>query len=338
MAHTHEVYDTDRAFSIDPITRAIVKDPENTKVLIVQNDHRSEEFTFKLPKEIEGHDMALCNEVEVHYLNIGSTRTEQEIGIYTVEDFAVDPEDANYMKFTWKVSQRATQYAGSLHFALRFSCITNNTVDYSWNTVPYTAITIAQSIYNDEVIDDYTDILEQWEVRLLNSMITSIEQTVVGVEDGSVNVLTVTMGDGTKQNFEVRNGTPPIKGMDYWTDEEVNGVIETIRNEVDDDIVAIQTDMTTKGNCEILILRDVEVPVTAWAPDTTDEEYPYRASIADERISVDHLVDVRFSRADSKSYKYSPDADTVDGMIYIYTNELPTASITIPIINLIKEA
>ena len=337
MAHTHEVYDTDRAFSIDPITRAIVKDPANTKVLIVQNDHRSEEFTFKLPKEIEGHDMALCNEVEVHYLNIGSKRTDQEIGIYSVEDFAVDPEDENFMKFTWKISQRATQYAGSLHFALRFSCITNNSVDYSWNTVPYTGITIAQSIYNDEVIDDYTDILEQWEVRLLNSMITSIEQTVVGVEDGSVNILTVTMGDGTQQNFEVRNGTPPIKGTDYWTEEEVNGVINQIRNEVDDEIVAIQTDMATKGNCEILILRDVEVPVTEWAPDDTDAEYPYRAIIVDERISVDHIVDVIFDRADVKTYNYSSNAETIDGAVYIYTNTIPTASITIPIIKFIKE-
>ena len=68
MSHIHSVYDGDTHFKIDPVTRQI----ENTsgKVILMQNDHNSERFTFEIPRTIDGHDMSQCNAVEVHYINI----------------------------------------------------------------------------------------------------------------------------------------------------------------------------------------------------------------------------------------------------------------------------
>jgi hypothetical protein len=53
--------------------------------------------------------------------------------------------------------------------------------------------------------------------------ISNVEQTVTSTEDGGVNVVTVSLTDGRKENFQVRNGSkgnPPVKGQDYWIDED----------------------------------------------------------------------------------------------------------------------
>ena len=67
MSHEHVVTDSDGIFSIDSRTRVIKN--ESGKECVVQYDHNSERFTFILPRIIEGHDMLLCNYVEVNYVN-----------------------------------------------------------------------------------------------------------------------------------------------------------------------------------------------------------------------------------------------------------------------------
>lgn len=66
MAHKHSVYDTDPHFAIDPITRAITNQ-STTKTQLMQYDHNSERFTFEIPRLVDGHDMKLCDKIEIHY-------------------------------------------------------------------------------------------------------------------------------------------------------------------------------------------------------------------------------------------------------------------------------
>ncbi len=78
--------------------------------------------------------------------------------------------------------------------------------------------------------------------------VQSIEQTVKSTEDGGINVITVTLTDGTAHTFEVRNGNrgsagadgvdgvdgyTPVRGTDYWTADD----IATIKSYVDDAIL-----------------------------------------------------------------------------------------------------
>jgi hypothetical protein len=69
--------------------------------------------------------------------------------------------------------------------------------------------------------------------------IESIEQTTTSTADKGVNVITVTLTDGTVTTFEVRNGskgspgtngTTPVRGTDYWTDAdkaEIKSYVDT---------------------------------------------------------------------------------------------------------------
>ena len=174
MSHEkHSVYDTDFHLIIDPITRKI--STESKKITLMQYDHNSERITFEIPRFIDGHDMSLCDEVQVHYINTDSTNKENtNSGIYIIDDLQVSPDSEEVVIGSWLVSQNATQYSGSLSFILRFACISEtNVVEYQWFTDIYSVISIAKGIYNVEAITDIesVDVLAAWK-RSIMKMIT----------------------------------------------------------------------------------------------------------------------------------------------------------------------
>ncbi len=165
MAHIHNVLDTDLRFKIDPITRAI-RNESARKTTLMKEDHNSERFTFELPRFIEGHDMTLCNSVEVHYLNTSNAdKKDFKKGRYTVDDLKVDANDPEKVVFSWLVSSNATSLTGSLSFRVRFKCVDGESVTYAWNTAIHTGISVSDGINADETFAvDYVDIIEQWKL------------------------------------------------------------------------------------------------------------------------------------------------------------------------------
>lgn len=171
MAHTHVVADSDKHFKIDPISRAIIN--QSDKVRIVQGDHNSERFTFEIPRMVEGHDMSLCNLVQVHYLNIQpSTRTtagKTSSGLYAVDDLTVSSEDEEVLTLSWLISSNATKYAGILSFIIKFECAeADGTVNYAFNTAIFSDVEVVESIDNVNAIEPekYVDIIAQWAASL----------------------------------------------------------------------------------------------------------------------------------------------------------------------------
>ena len=160
MAHLHSIYDNDAHFCIDPVTRRI-KEDTSLKTLLAQGDHNSERFTFELPRIIEGHDMSLCDKVEIHYLN-GTNP-----GVYEVDDLQISPNSDDVVIFSWLISNNATQLAAALAFAIKLACTSDGVVDYAYNTLPYEKVNVGKSINNGEVIiQEYADILAQWKQEL----------------------------------------------------------------------------------------------------------------------------------------------------------------------------
>lgn len=169
MAHLHSVYDTDAHFTIDPISREI-RNEASTKTTVVQYDHNSERFTFDLPRYVDGHDMSICNKVEVHYLNIDSTTKQKASGVYTVEDMQVSPDDENVVVCSWLISSGATKYAGVLSFLVRFCCLNGNVIEYAWNTAVFSDIYVTTGLNaSDTVLEDYVDIIEQWKDSVMQT-------------------------------------------------------------------------------------------------------------------------------------------------------------------------
>lgn len=165
MAHKHSVYDTDTHFLIDPITREI-KNENLLKVRIMQGDHNSERYSFELPRYIEGHDMSTCGTIKIHYININNTTKESVKDIYLVDDMEIS-EDTEHVVFTWLLKDTATRHVGGLNFRISFYCMTDEVIDYRWNTAIYSSISVGEGIDNTEAIaTEYSDILEAWKSEL----------------------------------------------------------------------------------------------------------------------------------------------------------------------------
>lgn len=225
MAHKHQVYDTDLHFTIDKITRRISS--TSGKVILMQNDHNSERFTFQLDRFVEGHDMMLCNRVEVHYINIDSANKRNKTeDVYEVLDLQLSPDDENVVILSWLISQNATMYAGTLSFLVRFACIADDeekTIDYQWFTDIYTLISIAKGIYNSDVLTDEgdPDILAQWKQEIMD-----LAQPYV---DSSANsAAAAAMSEANARNSELNAATSEANAKEseqYAAASETNAKI-----------------------------------------------------------------------------------------------------------------
>ena len=225
MSHIHTVSDSDNKFVVDAISR-VIKNASSSKTTVMQFDHNSEVFTFELPRYIEGHDMMLCNRVEVHYLNVDSVTKQENEGIYLVNDLTVNSEDETKLTCSWLISQNATQLVGNLNFLLRFICLTDDVIDYVWNTAIHSGIYVSKGIYNSDIVaEQYIDTIKAWENRLkvvensIGSSGISPIITITPITNG--NKVEITDAEGTKV-FNVLNGTngvngyTPVKGVDYF--------------------------------------------------------------------------------------------------------------------------
>ena len=166
MAHLHEMRDSDKHFVINPENMVITNNSK--KKALQQGDHRSEIYTFELPRQLDGHDMTLCNLVEIHYININGDKTERSKGVHKVIDMAVSEDDPDTLVFTWLVHGDATKYAGTLNFRIHFYCTnTNGEQTYKKHTEIFKGISISEGFDNAAAIEeDNSDILSQWEARL----------------------------------------------------------------------------------------------------------------------------------------------------------------------------
>ena len=169
LAHTHTLSDPDSIFTIDPTTREITT--TESKIVLMQYDHNSEIFTFQIPRLVEGHDMSLCNKIEIHYTNINRRTKEQSKDVYPVTDQKVEGDN---LVFTWLLSGNATKYAGTLNFIIRFGCLEeDNTFSYMWHTDIFKNVTVSDGISNTEsVAEYYSDILEIWKTEIKDQVYT----------------------------------------------------------------------------------------------------------------------------------------------------------------------
>ena len=243
----HSIYDFDTHFKIDPITRKITNE-SSSKSTLMQYDHNSERFTFEVPKTIEGHDIMDCTKVEIHYINLdGGNVNNKTSGVYEVEDLQISPDDEDVAIFSWVISSNATNYAGKLNFIVRFVCIEDGKLTYAWHSDIYNKITITSGMNNgNEVVQQYADVLQQWKDEISNIATgkdgytpqkgidyfdgkDGVSPTITVNKAGTTATVTITDANGSK-SFTVEDGTKgangvdgktPIRGVDYWTDEDV---------------------------------------------------------------------------------------------------------------------
>ncbi len=195
MTHKHDKQ-TAISFLINPSDRGIYKTSHNN-ITLMQNDHNSVRFSFRMARYVQGHDMSLCNKLELHYINISSDKVNKTEDIYIVKDMAIDPEEKDFVKFSWLLSNNATKYDGTLSFLIEFLCVKEDaTVDYSWHTNKHT-LTMTEGMDNEEtVIEAVSDVLAAWEAKVVEECVKRLNEEFKTLKN-----------DITEGNIEVKNAT-----------------------------------------------------------------------------------------------------------------------------------
>ena len=183
MSHKHNLNTYTPDFTIDPITREIIQvsNPENP-IRLMQFDHNSEKLRFSCPRYIDGHDMALCDKLEVHFVNSDVANAINNSGAYRVVDLEVDSADSSKINFSWVVSKNATGNVGTLVFSVRFTCLSGDEIDYVWHTLSFTYISVEQGLVS-EIDPEYQKIyLDNLETEAGKKVVEAGEATATALE------------------------------------------------------------------------------------------------------------------------------------------------------------
>ena len=176
----HPVYDTDKHFTIDLTTSALVS--QMKKISLVKGSHNAERFTFDFPLTVEGHDLSLCDTAEVHFLNIDDKTKETSKGTYKIDDIEVS-EDGSQVIFSWLIDGRATKFRGIMTFSIHFKCMEDGKLLYRFPTAVFSGIQISDGLdHSEEVMGEYTDIVAAW----MNEIEQSISDTIREAVDSNI--------------------------------------------------------------------------------------------------------------------------------------------------------
>ena len=195
MAHLHEVIDKDLHFIINPDTMDI--SCVGTVKALKRGDHKAERYTFEMPRYIEGHDMSLCNKVEVHYNNVKYDKETRETttnkSFDDVQGFGISKASEDAVIWTWLVQSDATQLDGTLNFCIRFACMNGDEIEYQKFSEIFESIPVGATIWNtEEVAKAHADVLEAWRHEIYEAIANcGTVKSVNGVapdESGNVEI------------------------------------------------------------------------------------------------------------------------------------------------------
>lgn len=239
MAHTHSVTDSDNRFSIDETLK--ISNVGEVKAL-KRGDHAAERYSFTMPRFYEGHDMSLCNKVEVHFNNIHKDSATREITMNAsfdeVDDFAVSVDDENTVTWSWLIKGDATQLDGTLNFCFRFACINEEgVIEYQKFTDTFEGVPVGESIYNsDQIEKNYPDVIASLSQRIAElekggtgggstakiGYVTLLVEAWQGTENLYSQIVSI---DGATENSQV-DLTPSVEQLAIFYNKDLTFVTE----------------------------------------------------------------------------------------------------------------
>lgn len=258
---------TDEFLDVNLETR-IISIPASIKVLGVESDDDVKQLRFRLPKNYGEFDLSTFG-IQVNFEN-----ADGEGDFYLINDLAVQDDT---ITFTWLVDRHAFKRYGEVDFSLCMKKYDDEGVVIKELNTAIATLPVLKGLETTKaVVENNASAFDSVLFRLYaveaatgNSKngyytIVTVNETDEGVE------LSIFGSDGTSV-ATVRHGYDPVRGVDYWSEEDVN----MIRNESKDYI----NSLAPKG---VLI----SLPSSGWNTDTKTQTVPVDGVTSDTIVVI----------------------------------------------------
>lgn len=167
-------------------------------------------------------------------------------------------------------------------------------------------------------------------------------QSVSGVAPGSDASKWMCISQGLR-SFTVAPGNTGYINVSWVLTDGTTGSVSVPTNGVPDNAVtegkiANGAVTYTKLASDAVRIRatNQQVAVSAWASDSTSENYPWRAAVPITGVTADMRPEVCFGVSDLDSGNFASFAESYAGGVYIWAAEKPAAAVTIPVIDCMR--
>ena len=168
---------------VNPDTEPIIEiDADNRKIIVPQElfniavcgDHLSEEILFKISRYFDGEDLS-AHTCVIRGINAGNEYFEYNQNDENIRIVELGDED---ITFGWDIDNYATRYKGIINFTVQFETVSNNGVEYQWQTTP-AQLNILAGLNIEETITDKDDSL----FRSLSNQVQDLQKSVEGLTE-----------------------------------------------------------------------------------------------------------------------------------------------------------
>lgn len=159
-----------------------------------------------------------------------------------------------------------------------------------------------------------------------NSTVRQISLAKVSVEAG-ITAITASMITDERLDPSVCGLVTDGLSIDTTT---INAQYTALLDSLAQELAALEAG--TAVELKKLAFANTVVAVSAWAEDSTYEDYPYRAAVALSGVTAAMIPDVVFGLAAMADNSFAPVAECYNGGVYIYAADVPESAITIPTI------
>jgi hypothetical protein len=142
--HADAMFDTDEAITINTDTKDFSFGKNFNNVIGVVGDHNSEIVSFKIDRFIENHDISQCMSHRIFWKNTDTNKSDKD-------DLSIKVLDDNIVLLSWLISDKVTESAGNLEFAVHISDYdSNGQLCYRWKTKPGNGLRIENGFIEEE--------------------------------------------------------------------------------------------------------------------------------------------------------------------------------------------
>ena len=208
----------------------VISIPTSIAILGVESDDDVKRLQFKIPRYYGEFDLS---EFDVR-VNFQNARSKGDV--YPVDDVAVTDDD--HITFSWLVDRVAFQYAGNVNFSLCLKLYDDaGTVIKELNTT-FATLPVLQGLETEKaVVEQNPSAFDQIMYRLYAiEAVSGLGQngyyTVINVTENDEGVLFSLVNQDGEIIANVKHGYVPVKGVDYWTEEDVTTITADLNAQV----------------------------------------------------------------------------------------------------------